>query len=150
MRSHTQSDDDRGPYLGGLLRLARISVVARIARKFAEAGITDWHQAHYPILQMLHQCPAGVRLTALAAGASMTKQSMGELVDGLAALGYVERVADPHDGRARLVRFTARGNEISHQTRAAVLAMEQDLAAQMSEDHVEALKALLREVVALG
>ena len=36
-------------------------------------------------------------------------QAMGELVDYLEARGYVERLPDPSDGRAKLVRLTERG-----------------------------------------
>jgi DNA-binding MarR family transcriptional regulator len=39
----------------------------------------------------------------------MTKQAMGQIVDDLEQLGYVERIPDPEDGRAKIVRFTAAG-----------------------------------------
>ena len=55
---------------------------------------------------------AGSRLTRLAEAAQVTKQTAGFLVDQLEAGGYVARVVDPSDGRARLVRITARGNQV--------------------------------------
>jgi DNA-binding MarR family transcriptional regulator len=51
----------------------------------------------------------GTRLTVLAQHAGMTKQAMGQIVDDLEQLGYVERTPDPNDGRAKIVRFTAAG-----------------------------------------
>jgi DNA-binding MarR family transcriptional regulator len=39
----------------------------------------------------------------------MTQQSMSELVAGLEARGYVQRLPDPTDRRARIVRLTQRG-----------------------------------------
>ena len=48
----------------------------------------------------------GSRLTELARGANMTPQAMGELVDELEALGYVERRPDPTDRRAKLIVLT--------------------------------------------
>jgi DNA-binding MarR family transcriptional regulator len=39
----------------------------------------------------------------------MTKQAMGQIVDDLEQLGYVERIPDPADGRAKIVRFTVAG-----------------------------------------
>ena len=54
----------------------------------------------------------GTRLTDLAEQAQVTKQSAGFLVDQLEGAGYVERVPDPADARARLVRFTDKGREV--------------------------------------
>ena len=51
----------------------------------------------------------GTRLTVLAQNAGMTKQAMGQIVDDLEQLGYVERTPDPEDGRAKIVRFTPAG-----------------------------------------
>lgn len=53
--------------------------------------------------------PNGTRITELAESAQVTKQTASVLVDQLEALGYVERVSDPSDARARLVRLAARG-----------------------------------------
>ena len=53
----------------------------------------------------------GSRLTELARGANMTPQAMGELVDELETLGYVERRPDPTDRRAKLIVLTSRGHE---------------------------------------
>ncbi|HET9420482.1 MAG TPA: MarR family transcriptional regulator [Nocardioides sp.] len=54
----------------------------------------------------------GSRLTDLAEQAQITKQSAGFLVDQLERAGLVERVPDPADARARLVRFTERGLQV--------------------------------------
>ena len=51
----------------------------------------------------------GSRLTDLARGANITPQAMGELVDELEELGYVERRPDPTDRRAKLIMLTDRG-----------------------------------------
>ena len=53
--------------------------------------------------------PEGNRLTDLARGANMTPQAMGELVDELEELGYLERRPDPTDRRAKLIVLTERG-----------------------------------------
>lgn len=46
---------------------------------------------------------AGTTVSVLAERAQITKQSMAELVRHLEVHGYVERVPDPKDGRAKLV-----------------------------------------------
>ena len=53
----------------------------------------------------------GSRLTDLARGANITPQAMGELVDELEDLGYVERRPDPTDRRAKLIVLTDRGRQ---------------------------------------
>lgn len=59
----------------------------------------------------------GTRLTTLAERARMSHQAMGEMVEELIRHGYLERVPDPADGRARLIRPTDRGR--AELTRAA-------------------------------
>ncbi|WP_236791148.1 MarR family winged helix-turn-helix transcriptional regulator [Amycolatopsis sp. GM8] len=53
----------------------------------------------------------GSRLTELAEAAQVTKQTAGFLVDQLEKAGLVQRVPDPTDGRARLVRLTDKARE---------------------------------------
>ena len=91
--------------------------------------------------------PTGSRLTELAHGANMTPQSMGQLVDELEDLGYVERQADPTDRRAKLVVLTPRGQECV----AAGISTIQAIEAQIDEllgaaGHAE-LRRLLAELV---
>jgi DNA-binding MarR family transcriptional regulator len=63
--------------------------------------------AHAQVFECLD--PDGSRLGTLAERAQMTHQAMGEMVAELVAHGYLERVPDPVDRRARLIRPTARG-----------------------------------------
>jgi DNA-binding MarR family transcriptional regulator len=53
----------------------------------------------------------GSRLSDLARGANMTPQAMGELVDELEGLGYVQRRRDPTDRRAKLITLTESGRQ---------------------------------------
>ena len=54
----------------------------------------------------------GSRLTQLARASQVTKQAAGFLVDELERAGYLERVPDSRDGRARLIRITPAGREV--------------------------------------
>lgn len=58
--------------------------------------------------------------SVLAERASLRAQSVGELVDDLAAKGYVERRADPLDRRAKPVYLTDRGRTAVAASRVAV------------------------------
>jgi DNA-binding MarR family transcriptional regulator len=85
------------------------ALVAAVAGQVRDAGGAKpgLRPAHSRLFE--HLDTDGTRLTALADRAGMSHQAMGELVTELVAAGYLERVPDPADGRARLVRPTAAG-----------------------------------------
>lgn len=94
-----------------------------------------------------HLPVAGARLTALAARAGMTKQAMMKLVDGLELQGYLERVPDPADGRAKIVRFTERGRGLLDDGLSIVREIEAELAQTLGERRFERVRADLAELV---
>ncbi len=71
---------------------------------------------------------------------------MGILVDYLAAHGYVERAADPTDGRARLVRLTASGREIYAIAVRLVTDLERTWTDYLGDAKMRQLKRLLAEL----
>jgi DNA-binding MarR family transcriptional regulator len=90
----------------------------------------------------------GIRLTELAARASMTPQAMGELVDDLQQLGYVERIPDPSDGRAKLIVLTDRGLDILQAGFDTISAIEADLADLVGPRRLKELRTGLRKIIA--
>lgn len=91
--------------IGLLLYIPYRDLENRIMAAVTAAGY-DVTLAQARVLQRIG--PDGTRLTELAEAAQVTKQTAGFLVDQLEKAGYVERVPDPTDGRARLVRITAK------------------------------------------
>ena len=69
--------------------------------------------------------PEGSRLTDLARGAKVSPQAMGELVDELEELGYVERRPDPTDRRAKLIVLTPRGHDCINAGIATINGLEE-------------------------
>jgi DNA-binding MarR family transcriptional regulator len=104
------SEPERVITLIALFRDTAREMVDELIGRLRAAGYEDTTAAHHPLFESID--PGGTRLTVLAARAGMTHQSMGELVAILERRGYVERRADPSDGRARLVVLTARGRAI--------------------------------------
>jgi DNA-binding MarR family transcriptional regulator len=90
--------------VGRLLNNAVRRFEARVLELMSASGHVETRIAHVSLTRNLDV--EGTRLTELAQRASMSKQAMGELVDQCAELGLVERMADPKDGRARIIRFT--------------------------------------------
>jgi DNA-binding MarR family transcriptional regulator len=135
---------DQGPLLGALLRIAHQQVLDRIEQRFREKGLVMLAGA---VTQPLWDRPEGMRLTELAQYAGITKQSMSELVERMVNAGYVERIADPDDGRARRLRLTRLGRKVGPIGRAAVREVEDEWAARIGRKRVEALREALREIV---
>jgi DNA-binding MarR family transcriptional regulator len=81
-----------------------------------------------------HLALGGSRLTELARQAGMSKQAMGDLVDQCAAWGLVLREPDPHDARARQVRFTAAGLAWLAAFKEAVAQAEAEFKAEVGAD----------------
>jgi DNA-binding MarR family transcriptional regulator len=138
--------DDRR-MIGALLRIPREAALRQVVAGLEVAGFGDVRPAHFTVFQ--HLPPAGMRLTDLAEAALLTKQSMGYLVDDLEALGYVERVPEPGDRRAKLVRLTARGRQVDDTVRAVIQNLEAEWAARLGEDEYAQLTRLLRALIAM-
>jgi DNA-binding MarR family transcriptional regulator len=80
---------------------------ALATRKLTERGHAALSTAHTSLLP--HIALEGARLTAIARLAGMTKQAAAQVVQDLEDHGYIERVNDPDDRRAVLIKFTAKG-----------------------------------------
>lgn len=138
------------PLVGALLRMPTDVIREAIITGLHEHGYTDLTPAHFPVLR--YPGPQGRRPVDLAAEAGMTKQAMNYLLGQLEALGYLERRADPDDGRSRRVHLTARGEAIVEVIRDAVRGVEAAWTAELGEDDMERLRELLvrLNVIALG
>jgi DNA-binding MarR family transcriptional regulator len=131
-----------------MLLEARRTVAAELAADLAERGYPDLRPADTALFLTVDR-RSGSRITDLAAEVRLTKQAMMTLVDELSARGYVRRVADPSDGRAKLVRLTAHGRRAATECRRAVQALEQRTRRQLGERRYETLREALEEL-ALG
>jgi maltose O-acetyltransferase len=95
--------------------VAARSLEARAYDAVVAAGAADVTPTQARLMAQVD--PDGTRTVTLAARARITKQSAGFLVDQLERAGYVERVPDPADGRAKLVRLTRRGRAVGGRRR---------------------------------
>lgn len=95
----------------------------RVVAAMREAGY-DITVAQARIAQRI--ADEGSRLTDLAERAQVTKQTASLLVAALEQQGLVERVPDPSDGRARLIRFTPRGRSAALRAMEVVMGVERE------------------------
>lgn len=94
--------------------------------------------------------PEGSRLTTLARGANMTPQAMGQLVDEVEELGYVERRPDPTDRRAKLIVLTPRGRECVAAGIATAQGIEERIDQVIGRGGHAELRRLLAALLAAG
>jgi DNA-binding MarR family transcriptional regulator len=135
------------PNTGLLLYIPYRAMEKRVFEALAAAGYDDFTPAQARVFQRI--APDGSRLTDLAEQAQITKQSAGFLVDQLERAGYVERVPDPSDARARLVRVAERGARAIPLADAAVAQVEAEWTEHLGERRMAQLRqilARLREV----
>jgi DNA-binding MarR family transcriptional regulator len=145
----TQSnrDDASELMLGALLRTCYRALMEGFEPGLATAGYGDVRLSHTPVLQPLSLRREGMRASELATLAGITKPSIGYLIDDLERCGYVERVPDPSDKRAQLVRLTSRGWEMSRTGRRLVQQAEAKWAELIGQTAVEELRQHLYALV---
>jgi DNA-binding MarR family transcriptional regulator len=108
MSTSSSSEDRASPLpLGPLLAQAHLGFTDRVLEGLSAEGFGDLRAAHLLILTYVQG--GGSRITSLAEWTHIRKPSVVYLVDDLVQLGYVQREADPTDGRAVLVRPTDHG-----------------------------------------
>ncbi len=108
--------------IGLLLYIPYRALEDRVFEAVTAAGFTDITMAQSRVFQRISQ--HGSRVTELADRAKVTKQTASALVQALEDAGYVERVPDPTDARASLVRVASRGAAATDAARAEIERIE--------------------------
>jgi DNA-binding MarR family transcriptional regulator len=130
--------------VGLLLFLPYRAMETRVFDELTAAGFDDITPAQARVFQRI--APGGSRLTDLAEQAGITKQSAGFLVDQLERTGYVERVPDPADRRARLVRVAERGVRSVEASRRIVAGVEAEWTAHLGQRRMAHLRSILTDL----
>ena len=76
----------------------------------------------------------------------MTKQAISQLASEIEDLGYIKRIPDPHDGRAKNLIFTELGQRLIQDSIEAVDEVEKEFAALIGNDKVLQLNQILAEL----
>lgn len=88
----------------------------------------------------------GSRLTDLAEQAQVTKQTAQAVIDQLEKEGYVERVPDPADKRAKLIRLSEAGAKVSACANAEVAKVDAEWEAYLGERQMDQLRRALTKL----
>jgi DNA-binding MarR family transcriptional regulator len=113
----------------GLLEVARM-VQDRVDEALESVGLSG---PKYMTLEQLVRAGEPVSLSALADCRKCVRSNMTQLVDRLESDGLVERVSDPDDRRAVRARVTKLGERRFEAGTEAVRAVQDELAARVSD-----------------
>jgi len=125
----------------GLLLAARATYGTVIRTALSDAGLDDVPRNGGYVLAAIAQPEAALQEIIARLGAS--KQTAGQLVDALAARGYLERTVNAGDRRRATVRLTGRGQAAVAVIRAAVDRVDAMLAAAVGAEQAEHARAAL-------
>jgi DNA-binding MarR family transcriptional regulator len=103
------ADETPGFELPLLLLAGFRTLIDQLHAELATRGHPEMRPAHGFTMQAIGL--EGTTSSELGRRLGVSKQAAGKTVDRLAEIGYVERWADPADGRRKLIRLTPRGIE---------------------------------------
>jgi len=127
-----------------LLGLANSALGHQIVAGVVTAGYPQ-RAAHSAVFA--HIDLAGTRPGELARRANMTPQAMGELVDDLERLRYVNRRPDPTDRRAKLIVLTPRGLASVQAAHRTIAGIESQLTDLLGERRLSQLQRALHDII---
>jgi len=131
---------------------ANLGLLLFIPYRFMESAVLSHLRAHghdLPLNQarvFQRISPSGSRLVDLAAAAQLSKQTTGSIVDQLERNGYVERIQDPGDARARLVTITDKGHELIDLSAPVVRDIEAQWEAHLGRARTRQLRRALSDL----
>lgn len=125
-------------------QVVRVTKLFQVAR--ARAGVTEEgvEPTTYGILFALERGP--MRLSDLSTSVHTEISTTSRQVTSLARAGVVEKVPDPDDGRAQLIRVTDAGHETMRRLRERRDEWLSGLLADWAPDDVHTLARLLRSL----
>jgi DNA-binding MarR family transcriptional regulator len=115
--------------------------------RMAARGFQDVREGHGCVFGFIDH-EHGSRLTDLAERSGLTKQAVGEAVAELERKGYLERVPDPEDGRAKIIKLTPRGIDAALTGRRLFKEIEDEWGERYGEERVASLRECAEEIAA--
>jgi DNA-binding MarR family transcriptional regulator len=88
----------------------------------------------------------GSRITDIARAQDVTKNAVGQLVTELEDLGFVERVPDPADGRAKIVRYTRKGRALIADAAMIAEKLDAEIEAILGTRRLAELRSTLADI----
>jgi DNA-binding MarR family transcriptional regulator len=134
------------PQLARLLLDAHRALSSELGEELEERGWPELRGSQATLLLNVDR-RSGTRLTELARRAGVTKQAVMVVVDDLELQGLVRRTPDPEDGRAKVVRLTARGRTCAAECRRAVAAIDARVRRSLGGRRHDGLREALEQLL---
>jgi DNA-binding MarR family transcriptional regulator len=125
------------------LRWALRAYNEEVAQRMQGAG-SQLRATHLAVLS--HLDVEGTRQTALARRAGLSRQAVTLVLDELERLGVVKRHPDPHDRRAKLVRYTTAGLQELGSGQRLSRELEREFERRVGSARLQAALAVLGEL----
>ena len=130
-----------------------IALVDRVSRALQSDMVREAHRRGHLEIKYSHNAvfatlaEAGSRATDMADRAGITRQSMGEIIREMVALGILEMKPDPDDRRAKLVTFTEQGLAHARDGYGHIIDLEKAFAEEFGSEDYARLLSMLERVV---
>jgi DNA-binding MarR family transcriptional regulator len=141
--------------LARLDRKPLIALVDRANRALQTDMVRTGHLRGHPELKPAHNAvlgtlsPEGSRAAEMAVRAGITRQSMGEVIRDLVALGILEMRPDPEDARAKLVTYSEHGRAVAADGYEHLRELETRFAEEFGEEDYAVARNVLSRIADL-
>ncbi len=136
------ADSDWEPTVPALVNLVAASGVPHLRAALAAAGLDNIRPAQAVALVPLAR--GGMHASDLADHLKVSRQAVAQGVTALERHGYVVRVPDPRDARARLIELTPRGRQVLRVMRSNAMRLESRWNELLGERRLAQLRETLR------
>ena len=133
--------------IAALLNEVKVAAVRKLFVRLYEEGFEHVREGHGCVFGFI-DIEHGSRLTELAERAGLTKQAVGEAATELERLGYAERIPDPTDRRAKIIKLTPSGIEACLTGRRIFAEIEREWAEELGEELIGGLREAVERIAA--
>ena len=132
--------------------LPMIALVEKAARALKVDMLRHAHTLGHTKIQTSHNAvfatlpPEGARSADMAQRAGITRQSMGEIIRDMVALGFLEMVPDPTDGRAKIVKWSDYGKKVASGGYDHIIELDRVFREKFGDADVDTTYRVLQEI----
>jgi len=130
-------------HLGYWLRFVSNSVSGAFAEKLAGQGVSV---AEWVVLRLIYD-DANMPASAIAEATGMTRGAISKIVDRLEKRGLAERKPLPQDGRAQILKLTAKGARLVPVLAALADRNDAEFFGHLTAKEREAMTRTLKDIV---